>query len=55
MYAGLSRGFTALTATRILLEALSGERKADASALIEYFEPLRAWLADQIKGEKCGW
>jgi peptidyl-dipeptidase A len=37
------------------LEALSGERKANASALIEYFAPLRAWLNDQIKGEKCGW
>ena len=37
------------------LEAISGERKADAGALIEYFAPLRAWLKDQIKDETCGW
>ncbi len=32
-----------------------GETKADATALLEYFAPLRGWLKDQIKGEKCGW
>ena len=37
------------------MEALSGERKGDASAILEYFAPLRAWLKDQIKDEKCGW
>ncbi len=37
------------------LAVLSGETKADASALVEYFEPLRAWLKDQNKGEQCGW
>jgi peptidyl-dipeptidase A len=37
------------------LATLSGETKADASALVEYFQPLRGWLKDQIKGEKCGW
>jgi peptidyl-dipeptidase A len=37
------------------MQAISGESKADASALIEYFTPLRSWLKDQIKGEKCGW
>ena len=37
------------------LEALSGERKADAAALIEYFAPLRRWLAEQNKGATCGW
>jgi peptidyl-dipeptidase A len=37
------------------MEALSGERKADAGAILEYFAPLRGWLKDQIKDEKCGW
>jgi peptidyl-dipeptidase A len=37
------------------MEAISGERKADASALLEYFAPLRSWLKDQTKNEKCGW
>ena len=37
------------------MQALSGERQADAGALLEYFAPLRAWLKDQIKDEKCGW
>jgi peptidyl-dipeptidase A len=37
------------------LSVLSGETKADASAMLEYFEPLRAWLAEQNKGETCGW
>ena len=37
------------------LATLSGERKADASAMLEYFEPLREWLKEQNKGEQCGW
>lgn len=37
------------------LEALSGERQADASAMVEYFAPLSAWLKEQNKGESCGW
>jgi peptidyl-dipeptidase A len=37
------------------LAVLSGERKADAGAMLEYFAPLRAWLNDQNKGEQCGW
>lgn len=37
------------------LKALSGETSADASALLEYFEPLRKWLGEQNKGETCGW
>ena len=27
----------------------------DASAIMEYFEPLRGWLKQQNKGQKCGW
>ncbi|WP_394822609.1 M2 family metallopeptidase [Pendulispora albinea] len=37
------------------LAALSGETKADASAMLEYFAPLRDYLGEQTKGMKCGW
>ena len=37
------------------LATLSGETKADASAMLEYFAPLRTWLKEQNKGETCGW
>ena len=37
------------------LQAMSGETKADAGAMLEYFAPLRGWLQDQVKGEQCGW
>ena len=37
------------------LATLSGEKKADASAMLEYFAPLRAYLKEQNKGEQCGW
>ncbi|MBL8715685.1 MAG: M2 family metallopeptidase [Myxococcales bacterium] len=36
------------------MEALTGEKTADAAALLEYFAPLSKWLADQNKGEQCG-
>jgi peptidyl-dipeptidase A len=34
---------------------LTGKTEPDASALLEYFAPLRAWLAEQNRGRKCGW
>jgi peptidyl-dipeptidase A len=37
------------------MEALTGQREADASAIIEYFAPLKKWLDDQNKGMKIGW
>ncbi len=37
------------------LQALSGETSADANALMEYFQPLRAWMQNEIKDETCGW
>ena len=37
------------------LQALTGEREMDASAMLEYFAPLRTWLQEQNKGQKCGW
>ena len=48
----------ALGASRPWPEALSklgGETRADASALLEYFAPLRAWLDTQLGGQSCGW
>ena len=37
------------------LEALTGERQADASAIRDYFAPLQAWLDEQNAGRSCGW
>ncbi|MFO0723933.1 MAG: M2 family metallopeptidase [Myxococcota bacterium] len=37
------------------LEALTGQREMDASALVEYFQPLDKWLDEANKGQKCGW
>ena len=37
------------------LEKLTGTREMDASALIEYFEPLAGYLAEQNEGRTCGW
>jgi peptidyl-dipeptidase A len=37
------------------LEVLTGERQMDAGALLEYFTPLRQWLAEQNRGQTCGW
>jgi peptidyl-dipeptidase A len=37
------------------LEALTGQRDMDASAIVEYFAPLKAWLDEQNKGKPVGW
>ena len=37
------------------LEAFTGSRKMDGSALIAYFQPLMGWLEEQNKGKQCGW
>ena len=37
------------------LEAITGQRQLDGSALVEYFQPLQAWLKEQNKEQKCGW
>jgi peptidyl-dipeptidase A len=37
------------------LEALTGDRRMDASALLEYFAPLRRWLDEQNRGVPVGW
>jgi peptidyl-dipeptidase A len=38
-----------------VLEALTGERQMDASAMVEYYAPLKAWLDEQNKGTTVGW
>jgi peptidyl-dipeptidase A len=37
------------------LEALTGSRQMDASAIIDYFAPLKQWLDQQTKGLPAGW
>lgn len=37
------------------LEAFTGTREMDGTAMIAYFEPLMGWLAEQNKGQQCGW
>jgi peptidyl-dipeptidase A len=37
------------------MAVLTGQRQADASAILDYFAPLRAWLEEQNKGRTCGW
>jgi peptidyl-dipeptidase A len=37
------------------MEVLTGQRKADPSAILEYFAPLKKWLDAQNKGMKLGW
>ncbi|OGN44618.1 MAG: peptidyl-dipeptidase [Caulobacterales bacterium RIFCSPHIGHO2_01_FULL_70_19] len=37
------------------MQAFTGERGNDASAVAEYFAPLNAWLTEQNRGSDCGW
>lgn len=46
---GASRPWT------VALETISGERRMDATAIIDYYAPLATWLDEQNKGQKCGW
>jgi len=36
------------------LEALTGEKRMDATAILDYFAPLKKWLDEQNKGRKVG-
>jgi peptidyl-dipeptidase A len=52
------RAMLALGASKPWQEALytmTGEKQMDASAILDYFAPLAAWLKDQNKGQTCGW
>jgi peptidyl-dipeptidase A len=37
------------------LEALTGQRQMDATAILDYFAPLQKWLDEQNKGKRVGW
>lgn len=37
------------------MKTMTGEDRIDASAMVEYFQPLLTWLKEQNKGEKTGW
>ncbi|MGH8197277.1 MAG: M2 family metallopeptidase [Steroidobacteraceae bacterium] len=37
------------------LEKLTGTRQMDATAIVDYFQPLMGWLEEQNRGRECGW
>jgi peptidyl-dipeptidase A len=37
------------------LEALTGQKQMDATAIVDYFAPLKKWLDEQNKGKPVGW
>jgi peptidyl-dipeptidase A len=37
------------------MQLLTGTRRIDAGAIIEYFQPLMDWLAAENKNRQCGW
>ncbi len=37
------------------LEAVTGQREMDATAIVDYFAPLQTWLEEQTEGLACGW
>ena len=37
------------------LAALTGERRMDATAIVDYFAPLKKWLDEQNRGKPTGW
>tara|TARA_R110000787_G_scaffold20065_2_gene59502 strand:- start:8057 stop:9922 length:1866 start_codon:yes stop_codon:yes gene_type:complete len=37
------------------LEAFTGTREIDGSAIVEYFDPLMVYLKEQNEGQSCGW
>jgi peptidyl-dipeptidase A len=37
------------------LEAIAGTRQMDATAILDYFAPLKSWLDEQNRGRTCGW
>jgi len=37
------------------LEVLTGQRDMDATAMLDYFAPLKVWLDEQNEGRQCGW
>jgi len=40
---------------QVALQSLTGSKKMDATAIVDYFAPLQKWLDEQNKGETPGW
>jgi peptidyl-dipeptidase A len=37
------------------LEALTGSKRMDATAILDYFAPLSKWRDEQLAGQQVGW
>ncbi|CAN7374281.1 M2 family metallopeptidase [Brevundimonas sp. LjRoot202] len=37
------------------MQAFTGQRENDASAIADYFAPLNVWLTERNRGKTCGW
>jgi peptidyl-dipeptidase A len=37
------------------LAVLTGQEEMDATAILDYFAPLKTWLDEQNQGRSCGW
>ena len=37
------------------LEAVTGQKEMDATAILDYFKPLKDWLDEANRGQVCGW
>jgi hypothetical protein len=37
------------------LAVLTGQGEMDATAILDYFAPLKSWLDEQNQGRTCGW
>ncbi|WP_223786647.1 M2 family metallopeptidase [Marinicella meishanensis] len=37
------------------MEVIANSREMDASAVVDYFAPLKVWLDEQNQGRDCGW
>ena len=37
------------------LKVVTGQREMDATAILDYFAPVQAWLDEQNAGRSCGW
>lgn len=39
----------------VVLKALTGQPAMDATAILDYFAPLKVWLDEQNQARQCGW
>ncbi len=37
------------------MEEITGQSELDASAILDYFQPLKSWLEEQNQSRSCGW